>query len=43
MEDNKHMNEFVNRIKEIEDDIPNELDGKAYILYRFVGNFDKNI
>lgn len=39
MDDNKHMNEFVGRIKEIEDDIPADLEGKAYILYRFVGTF----
>jgi hypothetical protein len=31
------MNEFVGHIKEIEDDIPAELESKAYILYRFVG------
>lgn len=39
LEDNKYMNEFVGSIKEIEDDIPAELENKSYILYRFVGNF----
>lgn len=37
------MNEFVGTIKEIEDDIPAELENKAYIVYRFVGNFWVNI
>lgn len=35
--DNQFMDEYVTHIQEIDDDIPSELDNKAYILYRFVG------
>lgn len=38
-EDNQYMKEFIGKIKEIDDDIPIELDDKVYILYRFVGTF----